>query len=423
MRSIRVPLVSMRPAFGGSAATWVLIQQVLVRGLVAVKFLAIGRMLGPAAIGSVSVALLSVAIAESLSDTGLAQAVVQAKGTPTRSELGAVWTTLTARGALIALLLIALAPMMNAQFHLDGSLALLQLAAALPLLRGLASPAYFMVQRERRFQQLAGVEISAAFADCAVGLACAWGGAGAYAVLLGMMVGESLKTGLTWTTMGPRPPVRLAWHGIGHYVNFSRWIWAGSVVNLLLNQFDKVLVAKLLGPVALGAYQMSSKLAQMLLADAAIALGQYLFPTFSAHYRREDGSAARLFVRCLALIAVGLVVVVLVLRMTAGPLFMLVLGPAWMSAVPLFRIFVINMAIGAVIAILVAYLRAIGAPKAATQASVLQVIALVIIVPPATHWWGVTGVAWAMTAGLAASAGWMLYRILQGARAGARAVA
>ena len=37
----------MRPAFGGSAATWVLIQQVLVRGLVAVKFLAIGRMLGP----------------------------------------------------------------------------------------------------------------------------------------------------------------------------------------------------------------------------------------------------------------------------------------------------------------------------------------------------------------------------------------
>jgi Na+-driven multidrug efflux pump len=83
---------------------------------------------------------------------------------------------------------------------------------------------------------------------------------------------------------------------------------------------------------------------------------------------------------------------------------------------------VINMAIGAVIAILVAYLRAIGAPKAATQASVLQVIALVAIVPPATHWWGVTGVAWAMTAGLAASAGWMLYRILQGARASARAV-
>ncbi|WP_414696551.1 oligosaccharide flippase family protein [Paraburkholderia sp.] len=403
----------MRPAFGGSAATWVLIQQIVVRGLVAIKFLAIGRMLGPAAIGSVSVALLAVAIAESLSDTGLAQAVVQSKSVPTRSELGAVWTTLTTRGTLIALLLIALAPLMNAQFHLGGSLVLLQLAAALPLIRGLASPAYYMVQRERRFQQLAGVETSAAFADCAIGLACAWGGAGAFAVLIGMIAGETLKTGLTWATMGPRPPIRLAWHGIGHYVNFSRWIWAGSVVNLLLNQFDKVLVAKLLGPVALGAYQMSSKLAQMLLADAAIALGQYLFPTFSAHHRREDGSASRLFMRYLTIIVIGLIVVVLVLRWTAGPLFMFVLGPAWMSAVPLFRIFVINMAIGAVIAMLVAYLRAVGQPKAATQASVLQVIALVIIVPPATHLWGVTGVAWAMTAGLSAAAGWMFYRIMK----------
>ena len=134
MRSIRVPLVSMRPAFDGSAATWVLIQQVAVRGLAAVKFLAIGRMLGPAAIGSVGVALLAVAIAEALSDTGLAQAVVQAKAMPTRPELGAVWTTLTARGLLIGLLLIALAPVMNAQFHLGGSLLLLQLAAALPLI-------------------------------------------------------------------------------------------------------------------------------------------------------------------------------------------------------------------------------------------------------------------------------------------------
>jgi len=391
VRSIRVPLVSMRPAFGSSAATWVLMQQVVVRGLVAVKFLAIGRMLGPAAIGSVSVALLAVAIAESLSDTGLAQAVVQAKSTPTRAELGAVWTTLTARGTMIAL----------------------QLAAALPLIRGLASPAYFMLQRERRFQQLAGVETSAAFTDCALGLACAWAGTGAYAMLIGMIAGETLKTVVTWTSMSPRPPVRLAWHGIGHYVNFSRWIWAGSIVNLLLNQFDKVLVGKLLGPVALGAYQMSSKFAQMLLADAAFALGQYLFPTFAAHHRREDGSAAKLFVRYLAIGTVGLVLLVLVFRAVAAPLFMFVLGPAWMSAVPLFRIFVINMAIGSVIAMLVAYVRATGVPKVATQAAALQVVALVITVPPATHLWGVTGVAWSMTVGLAASAGWMLYRIVK----------
>ena len=91
---MRLPGSSIRAGFAPSAATWVLGQQVIVRGLVAIKFLAIGRILGPAAIGSVSVALLAVAIAESLSDTGLAQAVVQGKDTPTEDELGAVLTTL-----------------------------------------------------------------------------------------------------------------------------------------------------------------------------------------------------------------------------------------------------------------------------------------------------------------------------------------
>ncbi len=318
MRSVRLPFFSIRPNFGASAAFWVLLQQVTVRGLVAVKFLAIGRILGPTAIGSVNIALLAVAVAESLSDTGLAQAVIQGRESPTRTELGAVWTTLAARGLLVALLLIAVAPLMDSQFHLGGSLALLQLAAILPLIRGVASPTYYVVARERGFQRIAGVETLTAFTDCSIGLICAFAGAGAYSILIGMVAGELLKSTLTWATMKPRPPLRFAWSGIGHYVGFSRWIWASSVVNLLLNQFDKVIVRpNCSGPAPLGAYQMSSKLAQMLLADAAIAFSQYLFPTFSAHHRKDTKEAARLFRIYLAVIAAGLAFLVIVLRILA----------------------------------------------------------------------------------------------------------
>jgi len=412
LRAIRLPAFSIASSFGASAATWVLLQQFAVRGLVAIKFLAIGRMLGPEAIGSVSVALLAVAIAEALSDTGLAQAVIQGEHAPTHSQLGAVWTTLTARGVLISLLLVALAPLLSSQFHLDGSLVLIQLAAVLPLLRGLASPAYYVVQRERRFQHIAGVEVAAAFVDCAAGLVLAYLGAGAASVLIGLVAGETLKSTLTWATMKPRPPVRAVWSGIGQYVNFSRWIWASSVINLLLNQFDKVVVGKLLGPTQLGGYQMSSRLAQMLLADAAIAMSQYLFPTFAAHHRRSAQAASRLIRIYLLVAAIGLAVFVEVLRLIAQPLFSLILGAAWLPAVPLFRILVINMAIGALIAVLVSYLRAIGDARATVHASAIQVVVLLVSAPLAVRWWGVTGIAWSMTLGLGCAAAWMLYRTL-----------
>src|SRR5213076_3156799 len=126
------------------------------------KFLMVGRILGPSAVGIAAVALLAVAIAEALSDTGLPQAVVQGKQAPTPGQLGALWTALMCRGALVALLLAALAPLLESQFHLTGALLLLQMAAALPLIRGLASPAYFVVTRDRGFQHIAGIEVAAA---------------------------------------------------------------------------------------------------------------------------------------------------------------------------------------------------------------------------------------------------------------------
>ena len=100
------------------------------------------------------------------------------------------------------------------------------------------------------------------------------------------------------------------------------------------------------------------------------------------------------------------------LRALAAPLFALVLGPQWQPAVPLFRIFVVNMALGALIAVLVAYLRACGDARAAAQASAMQVVVLVAVVPIAVSRWGAVGIAWGMTSGLVTAGAWMLYRTL-----------
>jgi PST family polysaccharide transporter len=159
---------------------------------------------------------------------------------------------------------------------------------------------------------------------------------------------------------------------------------------------------------------MASRLAQMLLADAAIAMAQYLFPTFAARYREDPKKAAGVVKLYLLVIACALATIVLLLRLWAAPLFLLVLGNSWLNAVPLFRVFVINMAFGALIAVLVAYLRAVGDARAATHGSVLQILVLVITVPIAMHRWGVLGIAWSMTAGLGAAAMLMLYRLQRG---------
>lgn len=404
--------VLRRTSWDESAAIWVLLQQGIGRVAVAAKFLLLGRMLGPAAVGAIGAALLALAIAEALSDTGLAQAIVQAREAPTATQLGGALTTLAVRGAAIGGLGLALAPLLASAFHLGAQWTLFALAAIAPLVRGLVSPAYFVAQRERRFRYIAKVETSSALVDCGVALGLAASGVGPVAALLGTLCADSLKVVLTWSTLRARVPLGASWSGVAEYLRFSRWIWGASVVNLMLNQFDKVIVARLLGPASLGAYQVASKLAQLLLADAAIAAAQYLFPTLAAHHREHPQAAARRFGRIVVAGVCALASAVIVLRALAEPLVVLALGQAWLSAVPLFRAFVINMAIGALIALLVADLRAIGIPSAVTHASVLQAMLLVVAVPLAFRQWGVVGVVWASTAGLSVAALYMSTRAI-----------
>jgi len=130
VRAVRLPFSTASVRFDQDAAIWVLLQQIVVRGFVAVKFLAIGRILGPAAIGSVSVALLAVAIAEALSDTGLAQAVAILPGISRSGSTvsAALWRNLGPAAAAEFSFLLAV-PVIAGAALLEGRHATASLAA------------------------------------------------------------------------------------------------------------------------------------------------------------------------------------------------------------------------------------------------------------------------------------------------------
>ncbi len=248
-------------------------------------------MLGPAAIGNVSVALLAVAIAEALSDTGLAQAVIQGEHAPTRPQLSAVWTTLTARGVLISLLLVAVGAVViesvsSRRIARADSTRCVAAAVAQACIAGL-----FVVQRERRFQHIAGVEVAAAFVDCSVGLHAQLISAPARrSVLIGLVAGETLKSVLTWATMTPAPAGDArVWSGIWPVCRVQPMDLGKQCHQpAAADQFDKVVVGKLLEADA------TRRLSDVVAASRRCCspmrrsrCRRYLFPTFAAHHRRN----------------------------------------------------------------------------------------------------------------------------------------
>lgn len=388
---------------------WSLLHQVTTRALLVIKFFAAARLLGPEAVGLVAVATLSMAVAEALTETGLQQAVIQNRKRLDAPEAGAMWTLQLTRGALIFLALTFSSGLAAAFFKAPAAAGLVAAAAFIAVLRSAVNPGPSLLLRDRNFRSIAAYEVSASAVDLATTLALIAAGLGPMAMIAGSAAGEATKLALSWLAF--RVPVRpnLRWRSITHLTHYGKWIWGNSVLTLLLNQLDKLLVGRYLGVGELGIYQMASRIGQLLIADPALAFGQYLFPTYARLFRQAEAEAYAMFRRVLRLCGLCLLAMAALVLAGSGTLIDLALGETWKDTHRLTQLFVFPMAVGALIAMLVPYLRAIGQPQTILVASLLQLLALAAVAPWLLPAHQATGMVLATGIAGSVSLAWMLF--------------
>ena len=376
-----------------SHVAWVLIQHVLVKGFFAAKFLIAARLLGPEQFGLVGVALAALAIVESLSDTGLTQALIQREKLLSPAEAGAVWTLQITRGFVLLVVLYLFAGPIGNLFGIAAAAPLIALAALLPLVRNAVNPGYAVLQRDRRFRALSASESAVSMMDLLSTIAFLYAGLGAVSVLMGSLVADGCRLVLSWFAFRLPMTVNIAWGAIKDLGKYGRWIWGTSVLTVILNQFDKIVVARWLGATQFGMYQTASRLAQMAVADVAVALGGFLFPSISTLHHSSPAKAHAYFLG--ALRKIGLVCGALAIAsILLGPLVLsLILGPAWQGVGPVLQLQCVSMWFGALIAVCVAYLKAIGKPRSISVATVFQLLTLALPAYWVVNAWGSVGMA------------------------------
>lgn len=358
----------------------------------------------------VAVALAALAIVESLSDTGMPQALIQRKNHITRKEAGAAWTLQVGRGLVLMLVLYLFSQPLASLFGIAEAASLIALASALPLARNAINPGFLLLQKDRNFRVIGISESAVSIVDVAMTFACIFGGLGAASVLLGTLTADSSRFALSWLFFRYPMTVNCRWSAIKDLGRYGRWIWGTSVLAVVLNQFDKVVIARWLGATQFGMYQTSSRVAQLAVADIAVALGGFLFPTMVQLHHASPKEAHAYFLKSLkriGMICGGLSLGVI----TVGPkVLQLILGAAWHGTGPILQIQGISMWFGSLIAVCVAYLRAIGRPNVIAHATFVQ---LLVLVTPA-YWvvqgYGAIGMAVLVTVGLASSLGVMIFQ-------------
>lgn len=373
----------------------------------------LARLLSPGEFGEVALALVLLALLETLSHLGLAQALVlQVRNGADDEAADTAFVATVTLSAAVALVIAASGGLAASFFGQPSLRTLMPVLAAALFLRALAYTHYALAQRDLAFRQRSTAEIGEVLVRGVTGVGLALGGLGAWSLVIGQLVGAMTFTALLWTLVPWRPRLRVRRAHLRRLAGFGSAVTGVDLLAAVITNVDYVVVGRTLGAGALGLYTLGFKVPELLVFSFALVADRVLFPVYAAVQRSELAAAVTEALRYVLLASMGCTVAVALL---ARPLIDVLFGDQWAGAVPAAQILALYALATALTIPAGSALKAIGRADVVLKIAVPWALtAVVLVVLAAPH--GIAAVALAQTAAacLAAVTGLLVARPLLG---------
>ena len=261
-----------------SGVRWGFIVSIATQVSRIVFMVALMRLLGPRNFGIVGQAAILIAIAQIFVHFGLAASIIQRRQLD-QSEIGTAFWLNVAMGLLLAALMVLGAPLISTFFKTKELTAVLLVLSISLVLKSMTTVPSALLSRKMQFRSLGLIEITGTFISGVLGVGAAVMGAGYWALVIQAVSLEAIYLFLILYING-LPDLSWSATTARRLWSFSSHVMGADLVNYFGNNSDKFLVARFLGPTALGLYSLGFRVLQLTLAMYAQA-GRVVLPTFA----------------------------------------------------------------------------------------------------------------------------------------------
>lgn len=299
-------------------------------------FIVVGGMLGPEAVGLMTMALTALFFLMAFIAGGFADALIQ-RADLRKDHFDTAFWLLLGVGLGTCLLLAGSAPLVAWFFSEPELTSLLQvLALALPLI-AISASYQGMLQRELRFRQLATRSMIAYSMGFAAALVLALLGFGVWSLVGSVLVARTLDALLLMLVSGIRPGLHVTRAALADIVSFGKHRVGHQVVGYFIGQFDRIIIGFFLGPVVLGFYSLAERIVTAFTNGVTGVVVRVAFPVLSGYQRDEDGfrASVRQFVTWTSVISLP---IFLGLSATSVEILSVLLPASWLPTAPILRV-------------------------------------------------------------------------------------
>jgi len=295
----------------------------------------LARLLGPKDFGLVGMVTAFTGVLTLFRDFGLSSAAIQ-RATVTEEQVSTLFWINMLVGVLLAMLAVALAPFISA-FYREPRLLMVTIVLAAGFLFNAAGVQHgALLQRQMRFTTLAVINTISLIVGTVIAIGGAKAGFGYWALVAMTVVFPLINTIGCWLTTAwiPGMPRRRA--GIRSMMRFGGTITLNGLVVYIASNFEKVLLGRFWGVDALGIYGRAYQLINIPSENLNSAAGEV---AFSALSRLQD-DPIRLksyFLKGYSLVLAMTLPVTIACAFFADDIILVILGPQWVAAAPIFR--------------------------------------------------------------------------------------
>lgn len=274
---------------GIAAAKWSSLATVLTTIVQLVQAIVMSRLLSPTDYGLISMIMVVVGMAVSMSDFGVSSAIIHRQKV-SREELSSLYWLNLATGAGLGAAVWLLAPVVCVYFQEPRLLEPMRWMALLCVIPAIGQQFQVLFQKELKFAYLAKTDVMAVIAGFSVALAGAYAGFGVYALVGAHLANALCRTvGLAvagWKEW--RPQLRFAKRDLRGYLRFGAYQTGANVIQTLTANIDYIILGRLVGAAGLGYYTFAYQLSIMPLQKLWPLVSQISLPLLA---KLQDRSA------------------------------------------------------------------------------------------------------------------------------------
>ncbi len=300
------------------------------------SMMVLSRLLDPADFGLIGMVTAFTGILFLFRDFGLSSATIQ-RATVTNEQTSTLFWINVLIGTALTLVTVALAHVVSS-FYQEPRLASVTIAVAVGFFfSGVSAQHSALLQREMRFTALAVIETASWVVGTTIAIGAAKAGYGYWSLVV-MTVSLPIFSAIgLWVTAGWIPGRPCRGCGLRSMLRFGGTLTLNGVLLYLGSNVDKVLLGRFWGVEAIGLYGRAYQLSRVPIESLNWVVGEVAFSALS-RLQDDPGRLRRYFLKGYSLVLALTLPITAVCALFPLDVVVVLLGPKWKEAAPMFRL-------------------------------------------------------------------------------------